>query len=320
VNIAVQAVRDYCADAVEGWNRFWFTPTDPAVLSAIRVCAGAMLLYTHFMWSFDLNTFFGASGILPNSLIAAEHQGRAAFTFFLSIESPWLLWTVHLAALVVFAMFAAGLFTRVVSVLAWMLAVQYALRVDPGAFFGLDKINVLLATYLMLGPCGAYYSVDRWLARRRADGKLPPPEPSVSANIAIRLIQLHMCIVYLFSGLGKLQGWSWWDGTAMWQAVANVEYRSLDLTWLARWPKLTALLTHITVFWELFYVALIWPKKWRPIVLLSAVVVHGGIALAMGMITFGLAMLIGNIAFLSPQFVRAVVDSVVSRARNRGTA
>ena len=73
-------------------------------------------------------------------------------------------------------------------------------------------------------------------------------------------------------------------------------------------PKLTALMTHITVFWELFFIVLIWHRGWRPIVLLSAVAVHGGIAIAMGMITFGLVMLIGNMAFLSPQFVRAVVE------------
>ena len=54
---------------------------------------------------------------------------------------------------------------------------------------------------------------------------------------------------------------------------------------------------------------MVWHKAWRPVVLLSAVVVHGGIALVLGMMTFGLAMLIGNMAFLSPQFVRAVIAS-----------
>jgi hypothetical protein len=91
-------------------------------------------------------------------------------------------------------------------------------------------------------------------------------------------------------------------------AAANLEYQTLDMTWLAGWPRLVALMTHVTVFWELFYCVLVWNKFWRPIVLLLAVLVHGGIALALGMPTFGLVMLIGNMSFLTPRELRAVVD------------
>lgn len=311
---AAAAVRDYFQGVVRGWNRFWFTAVDPATLALVRICAGAMLFYTHFIWSLDLEAFFGAEGWLPRSLMQEAQDGRYMWSYFWLIESPAVLWTVHIAALVVFALLTLGLFSRTMSVLAYVMAVAYVNRVSPGAFFGLDKINCMLAMYLMLGPCGACYSLDRWLARRRAGGELPPPNPSMGANVAIRMMQLHMCIIYLFSGVGKLQGWSWWDGTAMWLSLANQEYQSLDVVWLAaQTPALTALATHMTVFWELFYIVLVWHRGWRPIVLASAVLVHGGIALAMGMITFGLIMIIGNMAFLSPPFVRAVVAPLAAR-------
>ena len=78
--------------------------------------------------------------------------------------------------------------------------------------------------------------------------------PSITANLAIRLIQIHMCIIYLFSGLGKLQGESWWNGEAVWFSSANLEYQFLiDMTWLANHPYLVSLLTHLTVYWELTY-------------------------------------------------------------------
>ena len=51
---ALGAIRQYCGDVVAAWNRFWFEPTDPAVLAIIRIFAGSMLFYTHFIWSFDL--------------------------------------------------------------------------------------------------------------------------------------------------------------------------------------------------------------------------------------------------------------------------
>jgi hypothetical protein len=116
-----------------------------------------------------------------------------------------------------------------------------------------------------------------------------------------------MCIIYLFGGVGKMKGFEWWEGSAVWYSVSNLEYQSLDMTWMVHAPWLGALLTHITVFWETFYCALVWPRLTRPIVLAIAVGVHGGIALFLGMITFGLAMLIGNFAFVSPRVVDAVV-------------
>lgn len=313
-------IRGYIADVWDAWNEFWFAPTDPATLSAIRFFTGAMLFYTHLIWSFDLSGFFGPNGWLPLQLMADVSQFtnggpdapvRWSWTYFNYIDSPTVLWIVHIAALFVFFFLMVGFFSRTMAVLAYLIAVSYAHRVTPGAYFGLDKINCLLAMYLMLGPCGARYSIDRiWRLRRGAPRNVPP---SAAANLAIRLIQVHMCIIYLFSGLGKLQGESWWFGDAIWIASANLEYQSIDMTWLVNHPYLINFMTHVTVFWELFYCALVWPRLTRPWVLFVAICVHGGIALAYGMITFGLVMLIGNLAFVSPATVGRLLDPMAGR-------
>jgi hypothetical protein len=135
----------------------------------------------------------------------------------------------------------------------------------------------------------------------------------MSANLAIRLIQVHMCIIYFFSGLGKLQGDLWWDGAAVWYSLATLEYQTLDMTWMVEHWWLVNLMTHVTVLWELSYPALVWPSLTRPWVLLMAVLVHLGIVFALGMPTFGLVMLIGNLAFVSPKTVRKVFDPVARR-------
>ena len=50
---AVKLVGDYFRELFgatrDGWNRFWFTPTDPATLGLIRILAGSMLFYTHLI-------------------------------------------------------------------------------------------------------------------------------------------------------------------------------------------------------------------------------------------------------------------------------
>jgi hypothetical protein len=82
---------------------------------------------------------------------------------------------------------------------------------------------------------------------------------------------------------------------------------------------LIALLTHVTVFWETFYWALVWNRLTRPIAVLMAVCVHGGIALGLGMPTFGLAMMIANLAFVPPELAGRAVDGVKAKF-SRGRA
>jgi len=305
VSSATGTVRDWGADVVAGWNRFWFEPTDPATLAAIRICTGAMLFYTHLVWGLQLTTFFGEHGWLQPQAVSFLQSGSYAWSYLWWFESPAALWTVHIAALVVFAMLTIGLFSRVVSILAFVAAVSYVGRAT-GALFGLDQINVMLAMYLIVGPSGEAFSVDRWLKVRKA-GHALPVQKSWSANVSVRLIQVHMCVIYMFAGMGKLTGPAWWDGNAMWMAFGNLEYQSMDMTWLAEWPRLMNLMAHVTVYWELFYVALIWPRLTRPIMLLVAIPLHLGIAVCLGMITFGLMMLVGNMAFVSPALIRTIV-------------
>jgi hypothetical protein len=313
---ATTAVRNWAAEVLAGWNRFWFTPSDPATLGLIRICAGAMLLYTHLVWSLDLAAFVGPASWLPSEAVGMLQEGTYSWSYLWWIEdSPALLWTAHVAALVVFAMLTVGLFSRVASVLALLAALAYVERL-PGALFGLDQINVMLALYLAVGPSGDAFSLDRWLKSRSAGGPAPV-RPSWTANLAIRLIQVHMCIIYLFAAMAKLTGQAWWDGTALWMAFGNMEYQSMDMTWMADYPLMINVMTHVTLFWELSYCALVWPRLTRPVVLALAVPLHLGIAICLGMITFGLVMLIGNMAFLPPEFVRAVWPPLAGRRKGR---
>ena len=295
------------------WDRFWFTPREFHTLAIIRILAGTMLFYTHLVWGLELEAFLGRDGWLSNDIARGLHEGGYGWSYLWYIDSPALLWAVHVAALMIFALFTCGLFTRVTSVLAWLITLAYCHRTS-GAFFGLDQINAFLAMYLMLSPCGQVYSLDHLLRRRSGQGgQAVKSGSSISANIATRLIQLHLCVVYMFGGIGKMRGEMWWDGSAVWYSVANYEYQSLDMTWLVGYPILISVLTHVTVFWETFYCVLVWPHHTRPLTLILAVCLHAGIGLFLGMITFGVAMLIANTAFVSPQTVKAAVDGARRR-------
>ena len=44
---------------LRGWEQFWFTPADPALLAVMRICCGLVVLYTFFAYSFKLQEFMG---------------------------------------------------------------------------------------------------------------------------------------------------------------------------------------------------------------------------------------------------------------------
>ncbi|MEX1223670.1 MAG: HTTM domain-containing protein [Pirellulales bacterium] len=319
VHAARTATIDWFRDVLAGWNRFWFAPSDPATLCLIRILGGAMLFYTHLVWSRDLLAFFGPNAWLSRDLLVQRHEGTYFWTVFRHLDAPSAIWGFHLFALGVFFCLMIGAFTRGSSVLAFLLMLTYLHRV-PTALFGLDQINTIIAMYLMIGPAGARYSFDRWWKKRRGriDADDHAPIWSTSANVALRLMQIHMCVMYFFAATRKLLGASWWDGSAMWLAFGNLEYQSIPMHWLAEWPMLIVVLSHVTIAWELSYAALIWPKMTRGVMLIGAVLLHLGIAIFLGMATFGLAMIIGNLAFLPSRFTRGLLERRPPGSGTRG--
>ena len=139
----MKLLADYFRQWARAWDQFWFTPADPATLCLVRALAGAMLFYTHLVWSLDLLDFFGPGGWLPQFPIS----------HFYLFSSPTLIWIAHLAALAVFFCLMIGFHARTASVLAALLTLSYINQV-PMATFGLDQINAMLAVYLVIGPAG----------------------------------------------------------------------------------------------------------------------------------------------------------------------
>ncbi len=308
-------VKSWLRELLQAWNRFWFTPRNPATLCLIRILAGLMLFYTHLVWTLELPTFFSEQGVFrPEYRELFFGESSFVWSHFDWSSSPAWMWGSHIVALVILALFTIGLWTRVTSILAFLIVVSYCNRAS-GALFGLDQINGFLALYLAVGPSGMMYSVDAWRARRKAGVSAPDAATlsSAQATVATRLIQLHLCIVYFFAGVGKLQGTTWWDGTAIWGALASYEYQTLDATFLVYAPWIINILTLTSVFWEVSYPFMIWPKLTRPIWLFMAVPLHLGIGLCMGMMTFAWIMLVANASFISPQLVQRLMSWLGSK-------
>ncbi len=328
----LNSLRRTLGEGAAAWHQFWFQPADPLLLGVIRMLAGWMLFYNLLIWTLELDAFFGRNGLQPLETVRRLYASRPVVSFWLWIDDS-LLWPMHFACLAVAAMFCMGLFTRLTSVLSFLITISYSQRV-PIANFGLDQILGMLCLYLTLAPAGAAVSLDvlllRWWRRKRHSTGLesevhkclPDREFTryASVRMSMRLIQLHLCAIYFWAGLAKLKGPSWWTGEAMWRVVANYEYQTLDLTWMARIPWLPYLLAHITIVWELFFAVLIWRPRLRPLMLAVGLAMHLGIGLFLGMWTFGLIMIIAYLAFADPDIWRQRLSRLLHHRQNSAVA
>ncbi len=304
-------------------QEFFFRPIEAHTLAVMRIATGSMIAYIHLVWMLNLDSFMGPFALINNATWKGLHNGPVPdfkWTYLAQTESMSVIWCHEMFACLAGLMLALGFFTRTFSVLAWFTTLMTAHRMT-GMLFGLDQITLMLVMYLCLARPGSVWSVDRWLHHRyqntyikhawlRILAGLPTMEcgremPACwSNNFATRMIQLHLCVIYLFGGLGKLRGEMWWDGSAMWYSIASYEYQSLDMTWTGHFAILSSIATHLALFWEVSYCGMIWPRWTRPWTLGVALLVHGGIALFLGMITFGLMMIVANVAFVPPSLVQ----------------
>jgi predicted DCC family thiol-disulfide oxidoreductase YuxK len=302
------------------WDRFVFTPADPTALGVLRFGTGLLAFWSLFIYGLDLQSYLGTTSWSNPSAIRKIMQGSPLWSFWPLVPDQWLR-VVWFACLLILGAFTVGFRSRTTAILSWVIVVS-TLRQTPVSIYGFDQLVSTLLLYLAVtGASGQAVSLDRYLARlkrnkaevarRSPDGlwKAPSglPSPTIAANIALRLIQCHLSVVYGMAGLAKFQGRSWWTGDAFWGTVAAGEFRLFDLTWLATYPLLINLLTHMGLALEVCYPVFIWNRSIRPLLLAAAVAMHTGISLTLGLFEFSLIMIVANFAFVPGDWLRSLV-------------
>ena len=78
MNSILNPVGKWLKEIWSAWDRFWFTPAAPHTLALLRILAGAMLFYTHLIWSLDLLAFVGPQSWVSHEVIRATHRESPA--------------------------------------------------------------------------------------------------------------------------------------------------------------------------------------------------------------------------------------------------
>src|SRR6266480_7007484 len=189
-----------------------------------------------------------------------------------------------------------GVACRFSAIVAWFFHLCAA---KSGGFvsYGMDNFMTIGLFYLMLSPLPDQFSLDWRLRNLR-------PKHSQLVGFWRRVLQLHLCIIYFFSGLTKCLGSGWWDGSNVWRALIRPPFNVIDPEILVRWRYLFPVAGIFVCLLEIGYPFLIWHSKTRKTWLICICGMHLGIGLMMGMYLFALIMIVLNVAAFGPGLVR----------------
>jgi len=255
------------------------------VFFRITICLIA--LYDLVSTLADLGLLFSQSGtVLPQELIYLPSEYfdqlnwffktirryNAEPVFFLSI------WWVYFGSLLALLL---GLFSRVSAII--VLVMQLVIFRSFASFnYGYDNFLTMSFFYCVVFPVGKYYSLDKKIFRRLAK--------PVIFNYR-RVLQLHLCMVYFFSGISKVVDYNWWNGNSIWRSLASLynDYASMP-------PILMAIAGIGVVFLETFYPILVYKKVTRKITIILVIVMHLGIGFLLDLYAFAAIMIVWNIS------------------------
>jgi hypothetical protein len=282
-------------------RRWLFSPLDTAPIAALRIACGLLVVGWTVSLLPDVSAFLSDDGLTRS----AVHGTRGWWT--VDLVWPWAAVGLLLVAAVALLV---GWHTRVAAVLVWLLLIAVQRR-DVYMLNSGDLLLRELAFYLALMPAGEVWSLD---ARRRGTS-------SPRAPWGLRLLQVQVSLLYLFSVVAKLHGDTWQDGSAVGRAVQLADLqRFLVPQSVATSVTASALLTYGTLIVEGALVFGLWLPRFRWWVMAAGVSIHLGIEATLLIGWFSLTVLSCYLAFVPPETLRTAVAHVRTRVRREPAA
>jgi hypothetical protein len=292
------------ASLVQKWwqsfCRFLFPSETDTWLAVLRIGLGLqVVVYALFLRS-DWHYLFASSG---KGLVGREIG--ESITSFDSPFIPTLGWLVAIGRnfniseeavlsvtwvclLSAGCLLSLGLFCRAAAIVAWLVHLCAA---ESGGLlaYGADSLMTTALFYLMLSPLPDHYSFDHWVAKTK-------PKNPQALGFWRRVLQVHLCFIYLIGGLAKCLGNGWWDGSNLWRSLIRPPFTVVPPEVLIRFKYLLPLLGISICLLEVSYPIFVWIRKTRLIWLVCIVAMHAAIGLLMGLYLFALVMIVMNIA------------------------
>jgi hypothetical protein len=277
---------------------FFLTKESALKVAVFRIAFGIALLITELLWLPNLQAYFSDSGYFPSNLIQGQ-LGPLYISVLHYVYSPSAINLIFAFLMVATVLFIFGIWSRPLSVLIWILLLSFEHR-DLLVTYGGDRLLRILAFYVM------FLRTDAALVPKFARPSQENWSPGVP-GWPMRLIQVQIAMVYLFTAILKLRDPLWIAGTAVYWTMNNLNFGLFNFLWLGHYGWLVNLATFGTIAVELSFAFLIWRSSTRRPMLLAGALIHVGIMFTMNVILFSQIMLLLYVAFLTEDDLRWAV-------------
>jgi hypothetical protein len=292
------------ARVADTWTTFWFKPQPAYTLGAVRIAFGTVVALWTLSLLGDLADFFSEYGVAPQQRAVPFQFGL--FAYWTDDRALMVGWAILLVSAVALAV---GWHSRLAALIVFVLLASFEFR-DQTVFNAGDGLLRIEALFLAFAPSGAALSLDQ----RRKTGAFWTAQDR--ARYTVRLLQIQLTVIYVATFLARMKGTKWLDGTAMSYALRLRDMlivpvpKSITVN-----PLLMNLATWGTLFLELAIAILVWNKRCRPYVLCAGVAFHLVILVTIAVGFFTPAMLLLYLAFVDPDAIRRLSDSVQKHRR-----
>jgi hypothetical protein len=269
-------------------------PVSKETLGFFRIAVSTFALIQFFVLLPDWMILYGPDGILPwqiSEAIASENV--PTLTGMMNLLAPFEVsanGTLYMVSAIYFLTLLGLLFgfkTRLMGILAWLMHLMLNTTGHLTAY-GVETFMHISLFYCMVLPVGCCWSVD---AARK-----PNVIPAHLITLSVRLIQIHLAIMYFASGVEKAMGEQWWNGDAIWIALQQDQFRQVNTNWLANYPLVAKMLCMGTLLVETFYPLGMLIPKTRKIWLTAILSMHVFIGIFLGLHLFAGLMILLNLS------------------------
>lgn len=277
----------------EAWRRFWHTPAESSTLTLFRVALGFVVLCWSLSLGLDLEAFYSERGLLPS-----PEYPTYRVALFRWLDGDAAIGVVYLVLLGSSLAVTLGRGFRIAAILMWLSVCSFQFD-NPYVLNGGDVlIRVLcayLALYALLTPNSGGAGLASVVARERSTSF--PVEPTWM----LRLVQVQLTLIYLFSVIDKFRGDTWLNGTATAWALQLVEFQRFPVPPVFVDSLLAAsLLTYGVLALECALPFLLWTRRTRRTAIGLGMGLHLSLNYALRLGFFGWIMIVAYLAFLTP--------------------
>jgi uncharacterized membrane protein YphA (DoxX/SURF4 family) len=278
------------------WS-WWTEPIRAERLAALRIGFGLVLLVdVLFQYLPHYADFFGAGSLGSSEVFAGRAHGHWHWSLLRGIEDSRFFLPVLLIWAGAAVLLLVGWQPRWAALVAWVLSVS-VLNLNYYLHNGGDRIRNIVLFYLMLTPCGATWSLDSLLRRKKGHpSPLTTNDPPLATPVfvspwALRLLFVQLALIYFLNGFYKLVGPHWRAGDVLQSVLGNVQWARWSFAEMPLPYPFVQALTWLVLFWELGFPLLVAMRPFRNLTLWIGVLLHIGLAVSLQLGLFSFYML-----------------------------